>query len=158
MEEDWLRLADYVVTERVRRGLDLRGLATKTKVSERTLGKLENGQRVSRDTLAAIEMAFGWAPGTARSILLGGTPPAAPDETRSPAAEDGPGRAAGAAPADYPDWVPDDPFCRHIYDYGLPEAADDEVLNREKRFAIGAVKMSREAVSGVHHVSGQKRA
>ncbi|MCP9976414.1 helix-turn-helix domain-containing protein [Actinomadura madurae] len=95
MEEDWQRLADHVVTERVRRGLDLRSLAAETKVSERTLGKLESGQRVSRDTLAAIELAFDWPPGTCRGILLGGQSPAAPEQTQPPAKRNG----------DYPDWV-----------------------------------------------------
>ncbi|MCP9963939.1 helix-turn-helix transcriptional regulator [Actinomadura madurae] len=110
MEEDWQRLADHVVTERVRRGLDLRSLAAETKVSERTLGKLESGQRVSRDTLAAIELAFDWPPGTCRGILLGGQSPAAPEQTQPPAKRNG----------DYPDWVAGDRFLQHIYDYDDP--------------------------------------
>lgn len=136
MEEDWLRLADYVVTERVRRGLDLRGLAMKIKVSERTLGKLENGQRVSRDTLAAIELAFNWPPGTCRSILLGGQPPAAPDETQDPDA------------VRYPSGVAGDPFFEYIYRGPASE--------QEKLVAIGAVTTHRKVTRGAHSVPGSK--
>ena len=73
--ENWRRLADYVVAGRVALGLrDRRALAAATGVTERTLGKLENGQRVSASTLAAIENQLGWAPGSCRRILAGGEP------------------------------------------------------------------------------------
>jgi hypothetical protein len=75
MAESWRRLADYVVAARVALGMrDRRALAAATGVTERTLGKLENGQRVSASTLAAVEIQLGWAPGTARQILAGGEP------------------------------------------------------------------------------------
>ena len=46
--EDWRRLADYVVARRVELGMrDRRAFAQATGVTERTLGKLENGQHVS---------------------------------------------------------------------------------------------------------------
>jgi transcriptional regulator with XRE-family HTH domain len=81
--ENWRRLADYVVAGRVALGMrDRRSLAAATGVTERTLGKLENGQRVSASTLAAIEIVLGWAPGSCRRILAGGDPSAgseAPD-------------------------------------------------------------------------------
>lgn len=140
MEEDWLRLADYVVTERVRRNLDLRDLAAKTQVSDRTLGKLENGQRVSRDTLAAIELAFDWPPGTCRSIALGAQPPAAPDETQDPS----------AGTVQYPSWAAGDPFFEHIYRGPAPQ--------QEKLVAIRAVVTHREVTSGAHSVPDRKRA
>ncbi|WP_141576206.1 helix-turn-helix domain-containing protein [Actinomadura sp. WMMA1423] len=140
MEDDWLRLADYLVTERVHRHLDLRDLAAITKVSERTLGKIENGQRVSRDTLAAIELAFGWPPGTCRSILLGGQPPAAPDKSPD-AVADG---------VRYPPWAAGDPFYEHIY----RGPASDE----DKLVAIRAVVTHREVTSGAHNVPGRRRA
>ena len=42
--EDWQRLADYVVARRVELGMrDRRAFAEATGVTERTLGKLENG-------------------------------------------------------------------------------------------------------------------
>jgi len=73
--ENWRRLADYVVAGRVALGMrDRRSLAAATGVTERTLGKLENGQRVSASTLAAIELVLGWAPGSCRVILAGGEP------------------------------------------------------------------------------------
>jgi hypothetical protein len=73
--EDWLRLADYVVARRVELGMrDRRALAEATGVTERTLGKLENGQRVSPSTLAMVENRLGWAPGSHRRILAGGEP------------------------------------------------------------------------------------
>jgi hypothetical protein len=74
-DENWRRLADYVVAGRVALGMrDRRALAAATGVTERTLGKLENGHRVSASTLAAIENRLGWAPGSCRRILAGGEP------------------------------------------------------------------------------------
>jgi transcriptional regulator with XRE-family HTH domain len=73
--ENWLRLADYVVARRVQLGMrDRRALAEATGVTDRTLGKLENGQRVSASTIAVIENKFGWAPGSCRRILAGEEP------------------------------------------------------------------------------------
>ena len=61
--EDWQRLADYVVARRVELGMrDRRALAAATGITDRTLGKLENGQRVSPSTLGVIENVLGWAP------------------------------------------------------------------------------------------------
>ena len=85
--ENWQRLADYVIAGRVALGMrDRRALAAATGITERTLGKLENGQRVSASTLGAIENRLGWTPGTARRILAGAEPgipgqtgPAEPD-------------------------------------------------------------------------------
>jgi transcriptional regulator with XRE-family HTH domain len=73
--DDWRRLADYVVARRVAVGFrDRRALAAATGITERTLGKLENGQRVSASTLGAIENFLGWTPGSCRRILAGGEP------------------------------------------------------------------------------------
>ena len=75
--EDLRRLADYVVARRVELGMrDRRAFAEATGVTERTLGKLENGQRVSPSTLAMVENRFSWAPGSCRRILAGGEPTA----------------------------------------------------------------------------------
>jgi transcriptional regulator with XRE-family HTH domain len=74
---DWLRLADYVVARRVELGMrERRAFAEATGVTERTLGKLENGQRVSPSTLAMVENRLGWAPGSCRRILAGREPAA----------------------------------------------------------------------------------
>jgi transcriptional regulator with XRE-family HTH domain len=73
--DDWRRLADYVVARRVELGMrERRALASATGVTDRTLGKLENGQRVSPSTLAVIENELGWSPGSSRRILAGGEP------------------------------------------------------------------------------------
>jgi transcriptional regulator with XRE-family HTH domain len=99
--EDWRRLADYVVARRVELGMrDRRALAAATGITDRTLGKLENGQRVSPSTLGVIENLFGWAPGSCRRIMAGGEPNATP----------------GQADARY-----DDPTLRHLASTpGLP--------------------------------------
>jgi hypothetical protein len=76
-DEDWQRLADYVVARRVELGMrDRRAFAEASGVTERTLGKLENGQRVSPSTLGMVENRLGWAPGSWRRILAGGEPSA----------------------------------------------------------------------------------
>jgi Helix-turn-helix len=73
--EDWWRLADYVIARRVELGMrDRRALAEASGVTERTLGKLENGQSVSPSTLGMVENRLGWAPGSCRRILAGGEP------------------------------------------------------------------------------------
>jgi transcriptional regulator with XRE-family HTH domain len=72
--EDWRRLASYVVSRRVALGMSRRDLAEKTGVTERTLGKLENGERASADTVAAVSRVLGWSPDSARVIRLGGEP------------------------------------------------------------------------------------
>ncbi len=79
--EDWPRLADYVVARRVELGMrDRRAFALATGVTERTLGKLENGQHVSPSTLGMVENRLGWAPGSCRRILAGGEPNAGPPD------------------------------------------------------------------------------
>src|ERR1700746_1044101 len=73
--EDWRRLADYVVARRVELGMrDRRAFAQATGVTERTLGKLENGQRVSPSTLGMVENRLAWAPGSCRGVTPGGEP------------------------------------------------------------------------------------
>ena len=73
--EDWKRLGDYVVARRIALGMrDRRALAAATSVTDRTLGKLENGKRVSASTLGAVENHLGWAPGSCRRMLAGGEP------------------------------------------------------------------------------------
>lgn len=73
--EDWKRLASYVVSGRLAAGYkDRRALAAATGVTDRTLGTLENGRRVSAETLAVVEKAVGWKPDSARHVLAGGEP------------------------------------------------------------------------------------
>ncbi len=62
--EDWARLGDYVVARRIALGMrDRRALAAATGVTDRTLGKLENGRRVSASTLGAVENHLDWGRG-----------------------------------------------------------------------------------------------
>jgi hypothetical protein len=73
--EDWLRLGDYVVARRTALGMrDRRAFSVATGITDRTLGKLENGRRVSASTLGSVENHLGWAPGSCRRILTGGEP------------------------------------------------------------------------------------
>ena len=73
--ENWERLGDYVVARRTALGMrDRRAFAAATGVTERTLGKLENGGRVSASTLGVVENHLGWAPGSCRRVLSGGEP------------------------------------------------------------------------------------
>lgn len=75
--DDWPSLADHIVARRLELGMpNRRDLAAAAGISERTLSELENGRSVRRTTLAAVESALQWAPGTARRILTG-TQPAA---------------------------------------------------------------------------------
>jgi hypothetical protein len=80
MADDWERLGDYVVARRAALGMrDRRAFAAATGVTDRTLGKLENGKRVSPSTLGAVENHLGWAPGSCRRILAGGEPTVVPE-------------------------------------------------------------------------------
>ena len=73
--EDWERLGDYVVARRTALGMrDRRAFSAATGITDRTLGKLENGKRVSASTLGAVENHLGWTPGSCRRILAGGEP------------------------------------------------------------------------------------
>ena len=73
--EDWPRLASYVVSARIAAGYrDRKEFAAATGITHRTLGKLENGQRVSPDTLAVVEQEIHWKPDSARRVLAGGEP------------------------------------------------------------------------------------
>jgi transcriptional regulator with XRE-family HTH domain len=88
---DWFlrELADYVVARRVELGMrDRRALAEATGVTERTLGKLENGQHVSASTLGMVENRLGWAPGSWRRILAGGEPKVGSPDLSQPEYED----------------------------------------------------------------------
>jgi len=58
--QNWERLGDYVVARRTALGMrDRRAFAAATGVTDRTLGKLENGKRVSASTLGAVENHLG---------------------------------------------------------------------------------------------------
>jgi hypothetical protein len=74
--QDWNKLASYVTSARLAAGWkDIRSFAAAIGITERTLGKLENGQQVGPGTLATVAANVGWAPDTPRVILAGGEPP-----------------------------------------------------------------------------------
>jgi transcriptional regulator with XRE-family HTH domain len=75
----WERLGSYVRTERARMGGTRRSLAAFAKaagMSRTTLDSIEHGRKDSYDpaTLATLEHALGWLPGSIDSILRGGKP------------------------------------------------------------------------------------
>ena len=73
--QDWKRLGAFVTSRRAERGcMTQRAFAKVTGLTDRTIGKLENGQRVGWSTLGLIEAHLGWEPGSARQILQGGDP------------------------------------------------------------------------------------
>ena len=87
--EDWERLGDYVVARRSALGMrDRRAFSAATGITDRTLGKLENGKRVSASTLGAVENHLGWAPGSCRRILTGGEPVLVSPGSSTPGYED----------------------------------------------------------------------
>jgi len=102
MADDWERLGDYVVARRTALGMrDRRAFSAATGITDRTLGKLENGRRVSASTLGAVENHLGWSPGSCRRILAGGEPSVVPE---------------GASRSEY-----EDPTLQHIAETpGLP--------------------------------------
>lgn len=73
----WERLGARVVHERARRSFRSRtAFAAHVGLSARTLGDIELGRRVSygAGTLALIEQAFGWTPGSCLDVVSGGEP------------------------------------------------------------------------------------
>jgi hypothetical protein len=72
---DRKRLAAFVVNRRVQVGYkDRRQLAAAARLTDRTVGKIENGQSVSMASYAAIEPALEWEPGSMAAVLEGGEP------------------------------------------------------------------------------------
>src|ERR1700723_1113542 len=89
-DEDWQRLGDYVVARRIALGMrDRRSLAVATGVTERTLGKVETGRRVSASTLGALDNHLQWAPGSCRQVLAGAARGAGAPRCPAPAATSG---------------------------------------------------------------------
>ncbi len=83
MADNWARLAEHVITRRVDRGYKTRqAFATASGLSLRTLGDIERHDRDSYDnaTLATLESALGWEPGSVQNILTGGKPRTADED------------------------------------------------------------------------------
>ena len=74
---DWVRLGTYVVSRRIDLGYKKRPALTEVSgISTRILGDIETGRRgnFDRTTIAALEKALGWEPGSALRIAAGGEP------------------------------------------------------------------------------------
>lgn len=90
-EADWERLGVRLREARESRGMSRRALADKTGVSEKTIQTAEEGRVPSArwpksiDTLAA---GLSWAPGSARTVLEGGSPSLASEAIVSPVPSD----------------------------------------------------------------------
>lgn len=74
---DWKRVGEYVVQRRTELGMrTTKAFAERVHLTPRMLGDLENGRRdnYAASTLASIEMALEWYPGSIKSIAKGGDP------------------------------------------------------------------------------------
>jgi transcriptional regulator with XRE-family HTH domain len=79
---DWGRLGDAIVTRRVRLGMPIqKQFVDHSQLSQRILSDLERGKRTSYEpsTLARLEQALNWAPGSVQAVLVGGDPQPLPD-------------------------------------------------------------------------------
>lgn len=85
---DFDRLADFVVNRRMELRLERDDLADRMEMVTKTVERIELGKSVRRTTLAALERALGWTPGSARRVLDGGDPTLvdAKDPAETPAA------------------------------------------------------------------------
>jgi transcriptional regulator with XRE-family HTH domain len=73
--EDWPRLGRYIASARLAAGFETtRSFADALGITERTIGDLERGNRVGRNTLLAAAKAVGWTPDSPWKILAGAEP------------------------------------------------------------------------------------
>lgn len=73
MSADWERLGALVTAERARQHRTVAGFARAIGLSKATVDNIENHRRTSYDTttVAAIEHAMGWQPGSVDRVLSG---------------------------------------------------------------------------------------
>ncbi|QFG09064.1 helix-turn-helix DNA binding domain protein [Mycobacterium phage ThulaThula] len=74
---DWKRVGEHVVQRRTELGMrTTKAFAERVGLTPRMLGDLENGRRdnYAASTLASIEMALEWYPGSIKNIAKGGEP------------------------------------------------------------------------------------
>lgn len=132
MNENWSRLGAYVLQGRVRAGYPTRTSLARviaasdgTRVSDRTLGKLETGKSVGEDTLAKVELAIGWKPGSARAVLSGREP--------TLVTQDAPAESAIDA------LLRRDPSLREVLDH-LPSGLREHVIRQAEEGAVETVR------------------
>lgn len=73
VDEGWVRLGDVVRSERARRWPRRRDFARECGLGERVITALERHERdnFSTETIAAVEAALGWEPGSADRVRAG---------------------------------------------------------------------------------------
>lgn len=76
MPDRWKRLGTYVRRERHRRRQTQADFARTIGISTRSVGSLERGEstRYDADTLAAVEDALAWEPGSIEAFIAGRPP------------------------------------------------------------------------------------
>lgn len=84
----WKRLGDLLARARVEldpRYVNRRLFCQETGINYRMTTDIENGLRTNygRSTIIAIEVAYGWAPGSIRRVLDGGDPAPADPRRRA---------------------------------------------------------------------------
>lgn len=123
-------------TRRRELGLRWKDVYDRSGLSQETVRKIRHGLRDdperTTDSEPKLEDVLHWARGSIQAIREDRAPTALDDDT------------------DYPPWAAGDPFFEHIY----RGPASDE----EKMIAVRAVKTVREAHSGVHRATAQRRA
>ncbi|WP_433233950.1 hypothetical protein [Actinomadura nitritigenes] len=94
-----------------------------------------------RLTKAGIEDALAWKRGSVDAILKGGDPTVVDEAPLIPEPE------AEAEDVDYPDFVGDDPFYRHIWRF-------ESVSEDDREYAISGVQLHRLRQAQVRNVGG----
>lgn len=84
-ETEWRRVAERIAAERGRQHITPAQLAYRAGLSIRTVEYLEEGQRqrYRRETIARVEDALGWGPGSVDRVRVGQPPIYSYDRTLS---------------------------------------------------------------------------
>lgn len=85
VELDYQRLGHMVRARRNELRMTQREAAVAADMADQTWANVERGERVSERTVAAVDGAVRWEPGSAQDVLQGGEPRPLPD-TRQPGA------------------------------------------------------------------------
>lgn len=135
--EAWKRLGDHIAGGRKNLGMDQRQLADAASVSENTISNYERGRVPSKGLVPTgygrIERALGWADGSIRAVLDGGSLVVASER-----------RPAGGA------------LARRMADNQIRMAADDLARDAE-RLAVAARLYADELAEGKTTNSGSAR-
>lgn len=143
--EDLKRLGRRVRERRLELGLTQAKVVAAGGPSISVLSKIETGAREYGDrVITSLEKVLQWERGSVEAILTGGEPGLKPGS---------PGTATENL-SDFPDFVGDDPFYRHIWSFtGVPED--------EREYAILRVqvrRLQRSRGGGMNTTAGDRRA